>query len=132
MIDSSTDFAELASRVRTQSGDAAGSDTERVTIRSFDRIDLDALSTLLETAESEGVAPGDLTYVLSRANAEALADREPEIDDPEALDDRLGHPVRVEESMPDDTILLLAPDAVDGDAIDDPERIACGVLGADR
>jgi hypothetical protein len=34
-MDETTDFEELASRVRTQSDDAAGSDTDRVTIRSF-------------------------------------------------------------------------------------------------
>jgi hypothetical protein len=47
-VDESTDFEELASCVRTQSEDAAGSDTDRVTIRSFQELTPDALSKLLE------------------------------------------------------------------------------------
>ncbi len=37
-MDSSTDFEELSARVRTQSEDAAGSDTERVTVRSLEEV----------------------------------------------------------------------------------------------
>ena len=130
-IDATTDFEELAARVRTQSGDAAGSDTDRVTIRSFDAVDPDALTTLLETAESEGTAPGDLVFVLSRANLELLLEREDDVVDREGLEERVGQPVEADESMPDDTILLLAPDAIDGASIETPERIACGILGSD-
>ncbi|RQH01759.1 hypothetical protein [Natrarchaeobius oligotrophus] len=130
-MDSSTDFAALVSRVRTQSKDAAGSDTERVTIRSLEGVDPGSLSTLLETAESEDVPPGDLVFVLSRANADSLLEREADLDDREDLEDRLGRPVRVEERMPDETVLLLAPDAVDGEQIVDPTAIACGVIGSD-
>ncbi|WP_049928209.1 hypothetical protein [Halopiger goleimassiliensis] len=129
-IDSSTDFEELASRVRTQSSDAAGSDTDRVTMRSFDDLDLETLTTLLETAESEGTPPGDLVFVLSRANLELLLEREDDVDEREDVADRLGHPVTAHESMPDDTILLLAPDAIDGASIEEPERIACGLVGS--
>ncbi|MEY7848975.1 hypothetical protein AB7C87_07175 [Natrarchaeobius sp. A-rgal3] len=128
-MDSSTDFEELTSRVRTQSSDAAGSDTERVTIRSLESVEPDSLAILLETAESEGGTSGELVFVLSRANAELLTEREFEIDDREELEERLGRPVRVEAGMPDDTILLLSPDAVDDEEIVDPEAIACGILG---
>ncbi len=64
-MDSSTDFVELASRIHTQSCDAAGSDTERVTIRSLESVDPDSLSTLLEVAENDGAAPSDLVFVLA-------------------------------------------------------------------
>ncbi|TYT60793.1 hypothetical protein [Natrialba swarupiae] len=84
-MDSSTDFVELASRIHTQSCDAAGSDTERVTIRSLESVDPDSLSTLLEVAENDGAAPSDLVFVLSRTNVDHLTERASEIDDPEAI-----------------------------------------------
>ena len=127
-IDSSTDFEELASRVRTQSSDAAGSDTDRVTIRSLDAVEPETLMTLREAVEGD-VPPGDGVFVLSRANLELLLEREHDVDDREELEDRLGHPVQAEEAMPDDTVLLLAPDAVDGADIEEPEKIVCGLLG---
>ncbi|QSX00336.1 hypothetical protein [Haloterrigena alkaliphila] len=131
-IDSTTDFEELAARLRTQSDNAPGSDTERVTIRSLEAVDADALSELLEAEESEGTAPGELVFVLSRANAELLVEREFDVDDVDELEDVLGRAVQVEDEMPDDTILLLDPDAVDGEAIDDPDAIACGIVGTDH
>ncbi|MFP8952750.1 hypothetical protein ACLI4Z_07235 [Natrialbaceae archaeon A-arb3/5] len=130
-MDSSTDFEELAARIRTQSKDAAGFDAERVTVRSFDSFDPDALSELLEMAELEDVAPGDLVFVISRANVELLLERESDIDDHEELEDRLGRPVRVEDALPDDTVLLLAPDAIEGEVLVEPTAIACGLVGSD-
>lgn len=128
-MDASTDFEELTSRVRTQSEDAAGSDTNRVTIRSFQELNSDALSELLEAADGESVDQGALVFVLSRANVELLLEREFETEDIDELETKLGHPVQVEDEMPDDTILLLDPDAVDGEEIVTPEAIACGVVG---
>ncbi|MBZ6495442.1 hypothetical protein [Natrinema longum] len=130
-LDPETDFAELTARVRTQSQQAPGSDTERVTIRSLERVSSTALATLLETAESEHLEPGALVFVLSRANAERLCEREYDIDDVDELEDVLGRRVRVEAEMPDDAILLLHPDAVDGAEPVEPEAIACGILGTD-
>ena len=128
-IDTSTDFEELSARLRTQSSEAPGSDTERVTIRSLEDVSADSLSNLLEAEESEGTAPGDLVYVLSRANAELLVERDFDVDDVEELEDVLGPTVQVEDEMPDDTILLLDPNAVDGEEIRDPDAIACGIVG---
>ena len=125
-IDTSTDFEELSARLRTQSSEAPGSDTERVTIRSLEAVSEDSLTELLEAEESEGTAPGELVFVLSRANAELLVEREEDVDD---LEDALGCTVQVEDEMPDDTILLLDPDAVDGEEISDPDAIACGIVG---
>lgn len=131
-MDTSTDFEELASRVRTQSDDAAGSDTDRVTICSFQELDPDALSELLEAAEPGADEPGSLVFVLSRANAELLLEREHDLDDVEELEDELGREVQVEDEMPDDTILLLDPDAVEGVELLEPESIACGIVGTDH
>ncbi|ELZ20473.1 hypothetical protein C477_06551 [Haloterrigena salina JCM 13891] len=130
-IDAATDFEELAARLRTQSDNAPGSDTERVTIRSLEGVTSDALSELLEAEESEGTAPGELVFVLSRANAELLVEREFDVDDVDELEDALGRTVQIEDEMPDDTILLLDPDAVDGEEIRDPDAIACGIVGTD-
>ncbi|NKE37566.1 hypothetical protein GWG54_17500 [Natronococcus sp. JC468] len=131
-MDESTDFEELASRVRTQSEDAAGSDTDRVTIRSFQELTSDSLSELLEAAETDASEPGSLAFVLSRANAELLSEREADLESVEDLENDLGREIRVEESMPDDTILLLDPDAVDGEELLEPESIACGIVGSDH
>ena len=131
-MDASTDLEELASRVRTQSDDAAGSDTDRVTIRSFQELDSDALSELLEAVDGDTVEQGSLVFVLSRANAELLLEREYDLDDVDELEDELGREVRVEDEMPDDTILLLDPDAVEGVELLEPESIACGIVGTDH
>lgn len=130
-IDAETDFEELAARVRTQSQQAPGSDTERVTIRSLEGVSSDTLANLLEAAESEHTDPGELVFLLSRTNAELLCEREFDIDDVDELEEVLGRRVRVEDEMPDDTILLLHPDAVDGTELVEPEAIACGIVGAD-
>ncbi|ELY61400.1 hypothetical protein C491_01042 [Natronococcus amylolyticus DSM 10524] len=131
-MDESTDFEELASRVRTQSEDAAGSDTDRVTIRSFQELSPDALSELLEAAEPNAADPGSLVFVLSRANADLLFEREHDLGGIDDLETELGREIRVEGSMPDDTILLLDPDAVDGEELLEPESIACGIVGSDH
>jgi hypothetical protein len=130
-IDAETDFEELTARIRTQSQQAPGSDTDRVTIRSLEGISSDALATLLEAAESEHLEPGELVFVLSRANAEDLVQQEFDIDDVDDLEEVLGRRVRVEDAMPDDTILLLHPDAVEGEELVEPEAIACGIVGTD-
>ncbi|MFB1063642.1 hypothetical protein CP556_11160 [Natrinema sp. CBA1119] len=130
-LDAETDFEELTARIRTQSQQAPGSGTERVTIRSLEAVSSDSLATVLEAAESEHLEPGSLVFVLSRANAERLIEREFDIDDVAELEEVLGRRVRVEDEMPDDTILLLHPDAVDGEELVEPEAIACGVVGTD-
>ncbi|MDF9744623.1 hypothetical protein [Natrinema salsiterrestre] len=130
-IDAETDFEELTTRIRTQSQQAPGSDTERVTIRSLEDVSADALATLLEAAESEHLEPGALVFVLSRANAEQLVERESDIDDVDDLEEVLGRRVRVEDEMPDETILLLHPDAIEGEELVEPEAIACGIVGTD-
>ncbi|WP_394739020.1 hypothetical protein [Natronococcus roseus] len=131
-MDESTDFEELASRVRTQSEDAAGSDTDRVTIRSFQELSPDALSELLEAAETDASEPGSLVFVLSRANADLLLEREHDLEGIDDLEAELGREVRAEQGMPDDTILLLDPEAVDGEELLEPESIACGIVGSDH
>jgi len=130
-LDAETDFEELTARIRTQSQQAPGSGAERVTIRSIEAVSSDSLATVLEAAESEHLEPGSLVFVLSRANAERLIEREFDIDDVAELEEVLGRQVRVEDEMPDDTILLLHPDAVDGEELVEPEAIACGVVGTD-
>ncbi|ELZ01617.1 hypothetical protein C482_06182 [Natrialba chahannaoensis JCM 10990] len=89
----STDFGDLADHVRTQSADAPGSDTERVTIRSLESLDTDALADLLEMAETEHDRPADLVFVLPQPPADLAADASPE-----ALEDALGRTVRVDSS----------------------------------
>lgn len=128
-FDAATDLAELSSRLRTQSARAPGSDTDRVTIRSLEAVAPDELTDLREAAETDHDAPGEFVFVLSRANAELLTEREFDLEDVDALADRLGRPVEVAGEVPDDTILLLAPDAVDGTEIEDPSAIACGIVG---
>lgn len=130
-LDAETDFAELTARVRTQSQQAPGSDTDRVTIRSLEAVRADTIETLLEAAESEHLEPGALVVVCSPANADLCVDREAEIDDVDDLRSALGCGVQVESGMPDDTILVIHPDAVDGEDLLEPEAIACGILGTD-
>lgn len=136
------DLEKLTENVRTQSEDAPGSDTERVSIRSLGSVDLESLTTLVEAFEGD-VATGttdEPVFVLSEANADRLSaggedendDEDEGEDDPlEACEKRLGHPIHVDEGMPDDTVLLLAPDAVDGTELVEPEGIACGIVGDD-
>lgn len=131
-MDSNTDFEELVDRVRTQSEDAAGSDTDRVTIRSFGELDADALAELLEAVETDASEPGSLAFLLSRENADRVLEREDGPEDVGDLEDELGRELRVEEGMPDDAVLLLDPEAVDGAELLEPESIACGIVGADR
>ncbi|SFB81664.1 hypothetical protein SAMN05444422_102176 [Halobiforma haloterrestris] len=124
---------DLAERVRTQSAEAPGSDTERVTIRSLGAVDLESLTTLVEAFEGD-VTSGttEPVFVLSEANADRLSAGTENEDDPlEACEKRLGHPIHVDEGMPDDTVLLLAPDAVDGTELVEPEGVACGIVGTE-
>jgi hypothetical protein len=130
-IDAETDVEELAARVRTQSQRAPDSDADRVTIRSLEAVRADSLATLLEAAESEHLDPGALVVLLSRTNAERLLEREFEIDDVDELESVLDGSVSVAEGLPDDTILVLHPDAVEGEKLVDPEAIACGIVGTD-
>ncbi|SDR39424.1 hypothetical protein [Natronobacterium texcoconense] len=125
-----TDLEALTDEVRTQSEEAPGSDTERVTIRSLGSVDLESLTTLVEAFEGD-VASGttdEPVFVLSEANADRLLEKSEE--GLEALEERLGHPIQVDGEMPNDTVLLLAPDAVDGSEIAEPEGIACGIVGS--
>ncbi len=53
------------------------------------------------------------------------------IDAVDDLETELGRRGRVEDGMPDDTVLLLHPDAVEGTELIEPEAIACGIVGTD-
>ncbi|WP_193363536.1 hypothetical protein [Halobiforma nitratireducens] len=59
------DLEELTDRVRTQSDDAPGSDTERVTIRSLEAVDPDTLATLREAFETDTPTTDPPVFVLS-------------------------------------------------------------------
>ena len=120
-------YERLVDRLRTQSKTASGSDTDRVTIRSLDDVTVEAMTELLEALNDE-VDPGTAEYVCSPAVAERVF-AEGDVDDVDALEERLGRPVRTDEGMPDDAILLLDPEAIDGDEIDSPTAIVCGTLG---
>ncbi|MCU4974330.1 hypothetical protein OB955_16510 [Halobacteria archaeon AArc-m2/3/4] len=128
-IDIDADFDRLVENVRTQSSEAPGSDTERVTIRSLEDVSYDGLRELLTALEDEDVDPGRLTFYLSPTNAERLLENA-DATDFETLEERLGQPLRVEEGMPEDAILFMDPDAVSGSEIADPSAIACGTIGA--
>ncbi|MCU4743829.1 hypothetical protein [Natronoglomus mannanivorans] len=129
-IDIDADFDRLVENVRTQSSEAPGSDTERVTIRSLEDVSYDGLRELLTALEGEDVDPGRLTFYLSPTNAERLLE-DADTTDFETLEERLGQPLRVvEEGMPEDAILCMDPDAVSGSEIADPSAIACGTIGA--
>lgn len=127
-IDIDADFDELVENVRTQSSEAPGSDTERVTIRSLEDVSYDGLRELRSALEDEDVDPGNLAFYLSPTNAERVLE---DIDatDFEALEEQLGQRVCVEEGMPEDAILFMDPDAVSGNGIADPSAIACGTVG---
>ncbi|WP_276255675.1 hypothetical protein [Halomontanus rarus] len=132
------DFDELVENVRTQSSEAPGSDTERVTIRSLEDVSYDGLRELRSALEGEGeggdgdgdegVDPGNLAFYLSPTNAERVLE-DAGATDFESLEERLGQRVRVEEGMPEDAILFMDPDAVSGSEIADPSAIACGTVG---
>jgi hypothetical protein len=122
------DFERLAERIRTHSREASGSDTERVTMRSFEEASYEALRELSEAFDGEDVDPGACVFYLSQANVERALEGEDE-GDVEALEDRLGRELRVEESMPDDTILFMDPDAIDEDGeVVAASAIACGTV----
>lgn len=121
------DYERLVDRIRTHSGDAPGSDTERVTIRTLDAVDVASMIELRDALSDEDAAPGAAEFVLSPDTAGRVLEGAP-ADDVEALAGRLGRPVRVEDGMPDDAILLLDPDAVEGDELRSPSAIACGTL----
>lgn len=125
------DFHRLVDHVRTQSSDAAGSDTDRVTIRSLESVDVDALHELRSALEGgEDIDPGALTFFLSPSTAEQVLETS-SLEGVDALEETLGRPVHVEAGMPADAILLLDPDAVDGDSGEllEPRAIACGTVG---
>lgn len=126
-MDSDVDFERLAERIRTHSVEASGSDTGRVTMRDLDGVDPESLRGLLEALDGD-IDPGDCSFHLSPTNAERAAEG---LDDGEDMADRLGRPVEVEESMPDDTVLLMDPDAIDGGEIVEPSAVVCGTVRGD-
>jgi len=128
--DAETDFEELTARIRTQSQQAPGSGAERVTIRSIEAVELRLAGDRTRGRRANTSSRGASSF-LSRANAERLIEREFDIDDVAELEEVLGRRVRVEDEMPDDTILLLHPDAVDGEELVEPRRSLCGVVGTD-
>lgn len=123
------DFGRLAERIRTHSQEAPGSDTERVTMRSFDEVSYESLRELLEALEGEDVDPGACVFYLSPDNADRALEGSDE-GDVEALEGRLGREVQVEESMPDDTVLFMDPDAIENGEIVAAHAIACGTVAA--
>lgn len=127
-MDTNHDYERLVEEIRTQSASAPGSDTERVTIRSLGDADYDAMTELLEALEGEAVDPDALEFVLSPENVERVLDGS-DAEDAEELEDLLGRTVRVEDGMPDDTVLLLDPDAIEGDDLVEPDAIAAGTVG---
>ncbi|WP_255170584.1 hypothetical protein [Natrononativus amylolyticus] len=128
-MDSSTDFDELVTQIRTQSKDAPGSDTDRVTIRSYESLDIDALSDLFGALSEQPPDPSDLVFFLSPTNLERVLEGEDELAERDDLEESLGHPVQTDEGMPDDTILLLDPNAIEGEEIVAPKWVACGTVG---
>ncbi|WP_247731147.1 hypothetical protein [Halovivax limisalsi] len=124
------DYEELVDRIRTHSSDAPGSDTERVTIRTLESADPDALGELRAAIDEEAIESADLTYVLSRSTASSVRDggAGADGDHADALEERLGTPIRVADGMPDDAVLLLDPDAVADGELRSPSAIALGTL----
>lgn len=131
--DTTERFARVVEHARTQS-DEPGSDAERVTVRRFDTLDADALRGLSAALERsrprEGAGPDATAIYLSPANAQRVLERDG-LEEFEPLEGRLGRPIRVEAGMPDDAILVMAPDAVDRESGEllDPTAVACGTLG---
>lgn len=128
-MDAIDDFEALAERIRTHSREASGSDTERVTMRSFDEVSYEAMREMTEALEGEDVDPGACVFYLSSNNAERALEGA-DAEDVEALEDRLGREVRVEESMPDDTVLFMDPDAIDAGEVVAAHAIVCATVAA--
>lgn len=126
-MDEIDDFGRLAERIRTHSQEASGSNTERVTMRSFEEVSYEALRELSETLDDEDVDPGACVFYLSQANVERALDGQ-DAEDVEAFEDRLGREIRVEESMPDDVVLFLDPDAIEDGEVVAAHAIACGTV----
>lgn len=126
-MDRDADFERIAERIRTHSIEASGSDTDRVSIHDIDEVSYESLRELLDALDEEDVDPGVCVFYLSPDNADrALEGLDAEGVD--ALEERLGRDVRVEESIPDDTVLFLDPDAIDGEEVVEPSAIACGTV----
>ncbi len=116
------DFEGLVERLRTQSSVASGSDTERVRIRTLDDVTVEGLCELPGALDTD-VDVGACGFYLSPPNADAAAE------DRETLEDRLGHPVTVDDGMVDDAVLFMDPEAVDAESeIADPSRIVLGTV----
>lgn len=128
-MDEIDDFERLTERIRTHSHEASGSDTERVTMRSFDEVSDESLRELLEALDGEDVDPGACAFYLSPTNAERALEGA-DVEDVEGLEDRLGRRIEVEESMPDDTVLFMDPDAIEDGEIVAAHAIACGTVAA--
>lgn len=125
-MDPDADFERLAERIRTHSTEASGSNTGRVTIHDLEDVSHESLHELLDALDAD-VDPGACVFYLSPDNAERASEG---LDDGE-LEERLGREVRVEESMPDDTVLFLDPDAIEDGEVVDPGSVACGTVGDD-
>lgn len=128
-MDEIDDFERLTERIRTHSHEASGSDTERVTMRSFDEVSDESLRELLEALDGEDVDPGACVFYLSPTNAERALEGA-DVEDVEGLEDRLGRRIEVEESMPDDTVLFMDPGAIEDGEIVAAHAIACGTVAA--
>lgn len=124
-MDQDVDFETLAERIRTHSTEASGSNTGRVTIHDLEGVSHESLRELLDGLDADD--PGACVFYLSPGNAERASEG---LDDGE-LEERLGREVRIEESMPDDTVLLLDPDAIEDGEVVDPGSVACGTVGDD-
>ncbi|MDL5361813.1 hypothetical protein [Halalkalicoccus sp. NIPERK01] len=120
-----TDFERLAERIRTHSIEASGSNTGRVTMRDLDEVSHESLRELLDALDAD---PGTRVFYLSPANADRVL-AGTDADDVDDLSECLGRDLRVEESMPDDTVLLMDPDAIDGGEVADPGAVVCGTVG---
>lgn len=128
-MDESTDFEALVENVRTHSSTAPGSDTERVSIRTLESVDEDGVTELVSALETEeSVDRGDLAVFASPSNADRLLESV-DAGDREALESTLGHPVRVEGGMSDDAILVVDPDAIEGEELVAPRAVALGTVG---
>ncbi|MFC6904875.1 hypothetical protein [Halalkalicoccus tibetensis] len=127
-MDPDADFERLAERIRTHSTEASGSNTGRVTIHDLEDVSYESLRELLDALDEENVDPGACVFYLSSDNAERALEGL-DADDVDALADRLGREVRVEGSMPDDTVLFLDPDAIEDGEVVDPGAVACGTVG---
>lgn len=131
-MDSNIDVERLVEEIRTQSKDAPGSDTDRVTIRSFERVDGEMLAELKAALESDTPGAADLSFHLSSETVDRVLERS-DADDLEQLEADLGRSIDVEDDVPADTVLYLSPESIDADgAVVDPSAIACGLIGQSR